>query len=250
MVRRAAERLAHAAARGQTLENDAVRSHDVRFIDSAVTTSQASAVLPLLEFSGADSSPFASGVTRTADTRRKVGPLSARARVVVLTYYPYKEYPHFDMTLAAEIRQRRPFESPEHEAYLNLVRTATALMRRETELLKAHDLTPAQFNVLRIRRGAGGDGLICREIGERMLTWDPDVTKLLDRLETRGLVTRERQPRDRRAIVARVTRKGLSMLQQVDKPMLDMVTGLLGHLGERRLKRLSELLAAARERGS
>jgi DNA-binding MarR family transcriptional regulator len=154
------------------------------------------------------------------------------------------------MKLAAEIKQRKPFESPEHEAYLNVVRTATALMRRETELLRAHDLTPAQFNVLRILRGAGSEGLICREIGERMLTWDPDITKLLDRLEAQGLVTRERQTRDRRAIVARATPGGLAMLQQVDKPMLDMVIGLLGHLGEKKLKTLSTLLEAAREKAA
>ena len=152
------------------------------------------------------------------------------------------------MSLATDIKQRKPFESPEHEAYLNLVRSATALMRREAELLQTHDLTPAQFNVLRILRGAGRDGLICREIAERMLTWDPDVTKLLDRLEARGLVTRERQPHDRRAIVARVMPKGLSMLEKVDKPMLDMVRGLLGHLGEKKLKTLSALLEAARAR--
>lgn len=151
------------------------------------------------------------------------------------------------MSLAAEIRQRRPFESLEHEAYLNLVRTATALMRRETELLKARDLTPPQFNVLRILRGAGSEGLICRAIGERMLTYDPDVTKLLDRLEARGLVTRQRQSTDRRAIVARITPAGLRVLQEVDRPMLDLVVGLLGHLGERRLKTLSTLLEAARE---
>jgi DNA-binding MarR family transcriptional regulator len=150
------------------------------------------------------------------------------------------------MSLAGEIRQRKPFESLEHEAYLNLVRSATALMRRETELLQTHELTPAQFNVLRILRGAGRDGLICREIAERMLTWDPDVTKLLDRLEARGLVTRERQPRDRRAIVARITPNGISMLEKVDKPMLDMVSGLLGHLGQKKLKTLSALLEAAR----
>jgi DNA-binding MarR family transcriptional regulator len=151
------------------------------------------------------------------------------------------------MSLAAEIKQRRPFESLEHEAYLNLVRTATALMRRETELLKTHELTAPQFNVLRILRGAGSEGLICRAIGERMLTYDPDVTKLLDRLEARGLVTREQQSTDRRAIVARITRAGLRVLQEVDKPMLDLVVGLLGHLGAGRLKTLSTLLEEARE---
>jgi DNA-binding MarR family transcriptional regulator len=153
------------------------------------------------------------------------------------------------MSLAADIKQRKPFESPEHEAYLNLVRTATALMRREAELLKAHDLTPAQFNVLRILRGAAGEGLICREISDRMLAYDPDVTKLLDRLEARGLARRERQAADRRAITARITPAGLRVLQTVDTPMLDLVVGLLGHLGRRgKLRMLSSLLEAARER--
>ncbi len=152
--------------------------------------------------------------------------------------------------LRAEIKQRKPFESPEHEAYLNLVRTASALMRREAELLKAYELTPAQFNVLRILRGAGAEGLICREIGERMLAYDPDVTKLLDRLEARGLVTRERKAEDRRAVVARISAEGSRMLEAVDKPMLALVVGLLGHLGAGRLKTLSTLLEAAREKAA
>jgi DNA-binding MarR family transcriptional regulator len=151
------------------------------------------------------------------------------------------------MKLAAEIRQRKAFESPEHEVYLNLVRTATALMRREAELLKAHDLTPAQFNVLRILRGAGKDGLICREIGERMLAYDPDVTKLVDRLEARGLAVRQRRVTDRRAITVNITADGLRLLDRADKPMLDLVVGLLGHLSGRQLKTLSRLLEAARE---
>lgn len=151
------------------------------------------------------------------------------------------------MKLAAEIKQRKSFESPEHEAYLNLIRTATALMRREAELLKAHDLTPAQFNVLRILRGAGKDGLICREIGERMLAYDPDVTKLLDRLEARGLAVRRRQDADRRAIGVRITTDGLRLLAAVDGPMSELVESLLGHLGERKLKTLSALLEAARD---
>jgi DNA-binding MarR family transcriptional regulator len=154
------------------------------------------------------------------------------------------------MSLAADIKQRKPFESPEHEAYLNLVRTATVLMRREAELLKSYKLTPAQFNVLRILRGAGAEGLICREIGDRMITYDPDVTKLLDRLEARRLVARERQQADRRAIVARITPDGLRLLQRVDKPMLDLVVGLLGHLGGKKLKTLSALLEGARETAS
>ena len=152
------------------------------------------------------------------------------------------------MSLATEIKQRKPFEGGEHEAYLNLVRTATALMRRESELLKQYDLTPAQFNVLRILRGAAADGLICREVGERMLAYDPDVTKLLDRLESRGMVTRQRQAADRRAIVARITPTGLRTLERVDKPMLELVVGLLRHLGPQKLRTLSTLLEAAREK--
>lgn len=121
-------------------------------------------------------------------------------------------------------------------------------MRREAEVLNAHNLTPAQFNVLRVLRGAGTEGRIWREIGERMLAYDPDVRKLLDRLEGRGLVTRARRPSDRRAIVACITPDGLRTLKAVDKPLLDLVVGLLGHLGEKKLKTLSTLLEATREK--
>lgn len=152
------------------------------------------------------------------------------------------------MPLAAEIQQRKPFASPEHEAYLNLVRTAAALARHEVEQLRPFDLTSSQYNVLRILRGAGAEGLNCREIGERMLTFDPDVTKLLDRLEARGLVTRERQKHDRRVVVARISPEGLELLARMDQPIHDSLIALLGHLGEKNLKRLSALLVAAREK--
>src|SRR5687767_16007203 len=110
-----------------------------------------------------------------------------------------------------DVRQVKPFASREDEVYVSIVRTAASLMRRETELLKGYDLTPPQYNVLRILRGAGRGGLICREIGERMVTYDPDVTKLLDRLETRSLVTRERQQQDRRVIVVHISKEGLKL---------------------------------------
>ena len=90
--------------------------------------------------------------------------------------------------LQKEIRQTKPFASLEEEIFLNLQRTAEVLMRRLTEELKPSDLTPTQYNVLRILRGAEPDGLPCREISARMVTHDPDVTRLLDRLEKRGLV--------------------------------------------------------------
>ena len=150
--------------------------------------------------------------------------------------------------LQAEIKQTKPFGSLEDEAFVNVLKTAEAFLWKEAELLKPYELTPSQYNVLRILRGAGADGLICREIGERMVTRDPDVTKLLDRLEARGLVTRERQQRDRRVIISCITGEALEILAEIDRPLLSMTGGLLGHLGERRLKTLNALLEAAREK--
>ena len=118
--------------------------------------------------------------------------------------------------LKKELKQSKPFPTLEAEVYLNIQRTAEALLWKATELLKPYDLTPTQYNVLRILRGAGTNGLICREIGERMVSRDPDVTKLLDRLETRDLITRERDHKDRRVIIARVTEAGLKLLEELD----------------------------------
>ena len=94
--------------------------------------------------------------------------------------------------LQAEIKQTKPFRSLEDEAYLNVLRTADALLRKEVELLKDYGLSPTQYNALRILRGAGDAGVTCSELSDRMLTKDPDVTRLIDRLETRRLLTRAR----------------------------------------------------------
>lgn len=152
--------------------------------------------------------------------------------------------------LREEIKQTKPFASLEDEVFVNVLKTAEAFFWKEAELLKPYELTPSQYNVLRILRGAGQEGLICREIGERMVARDPDITKLLDRLEGRGLVTRERQQKDRRVIVVRATDEALKILAEIDGPVLELTGGLLGHLGERRLKTLNTLLDAAREKAS
>src|SRR3954454_21117537 len=114
--------------------------------------------------------------------------------------------------LKDEIGKAKPFESVEQEVFLNLLRTADALMAEVTEFLKPHGVSPTQYNVLRILRGAGAGccggghadpgtrGLACREVGERMITRDPDMTRLLDRLEDRGFIVRERDRKDRRMI--------------------------------------------------
>jgi DNA-binding MarR family transcriptional regulator len=145
-----------------------------------------------------------------------------------------------------ELKQTRPFASEAVEAYINLLRTADALSRPIDALLKPFDLSGQQYNVLRILRGAGPDGLPCGEIGERMITRDPDVTRLLDRLERRGLITRARDQRDRRVVTARITTDGLRILRELDRPVAEAHQKQLGHLGRRRLAALIRLLEQAR----
>lgn len=149
--------------------------------------------------------------------------------------------------LRKAIQQNKPFASLEAEAVLNIIRTADALGRNGAEFLKSFDLTSTQFNVLRILRGACDQGLNCREISERMIKFDPDVTRLLDRLEVRGLVARSRDSKDRRVITVRITAAASDILKQLDQKMIDLHKQQIGHLGERRLKILIGLLETARE---
>lgn len=145
-----------------------------------------------------------------------------------------------------EITQRKPFRGLEDEAFVNIQRTADALMQGLAATLKPAGLSPTQYNVLRILRGAGPEGLACREIGERMITRDPDVTRLLDRLEERGLVARSRGAEDRRVIFTRITEVGLEILARLDAPIAALHARQLRHLGPERLRTLIGLLEAAR----
>lgn len=149
--------------------------------------------------------------------------------------------------IQAEIKQSRPFPSIEEEAFLNVLRTANALSQGASELLKAHDLTLTQYNVLRILRGAGEKGLTAGEVGERMITRDPDVTRLLDRLEKRGLAERWRCTHDRRVVWTRITQAGLDLIAPLDQPVTDLHRAQLSHLGQDRLEKLIDLLEATRE---
>jgi DNA-binding MarR family transcriptional regulator len=135
--------------------------------------------------------------------------------------------------------------SPEETAFLDLLRTADMLSRGMVGVLKAEDLSTTQYNVLRILRGSPA-GLPCGEIASRMITRDPDVTRLLDRMEKRGLISRTRETRDRRLVTARITQDGLKLVDRMDEPVQEIHRKLLGHLGKDRLRALSELLAAAR----
>ncbi len=140
----------------------------------------------------------------------------------------------------------RAARSLEQQVFIEVMRTADTLVRGLERVLKPAGLSLTQYNVLRILRGAGPGGLSCRETAERMLTHDPDLTRLLDRLEARGLVTRSRQRRDRRVINVRVTAKGLALLRTLDQPVLEARRRQLQHLGRRRLQALARLLAEAR----
>ena len=148
--------------------------------------------------------------------------------------------------LGQEIRQAKPFVSPEEEAFLGMQRTASLLMQALGRELRRHDLTPPLYNVLRILRGAGPDALTCGEIGERLVSPGPDVTRLLDRLEQRDLVTRLRDAEDRRIVRARITKKGIALLDELDEPVKETLAALLGHLGPKKLQTLSRLLEEAR----
>jgi DNA-binding MarR family transcriptional regulator len=133
----------------------------------------------------------------------------------------------------------------EEAAYVALARTTELLSRPLAQLLKSEDLSLTQYNVLRILRGSP-DGLTCGEIASRMITRDPDITRLLDRLEQRRLITRCRDAQDRRVVLARVTPEGLQTLARLDRPVQDAHRRALGHLGPERLRTLLRLLAACR----
>lgn len=148
--------------------------------------------------------------------------------------------------LREEIKQTKPFANKEEEVYLNLQRTAEALRWAVVETLKPYELTPVQYNVLRILRGAGTEGVMCSEISERLVTKDSDITRLLDRLVARSLVSRERAEKDRRAVFARITSEGLNLLSELDEPVLQVSKEQLGHLGADLLEQLNALLVLAR----
>jgi DNA-binding MarR family transcriptional regulator len=152
--------------------------------------------------------------------------------------------------IAGAIKQTKPFQGPEHAAYIAIQRAASELTQDVTELLKPAGLSGAQYNVLRILRGAGKGGLACGEIGDRLVARDPDITRLLDRMEQRGLVSRARQEDDRRVVTARITRKGLDLLGDLDERVHGLHRVQLSHLGATKLAQLIQLLNAVVQRSS
>ena len=148
--------------------------------------------------------------------------------------------------LREEIRQKRPFSSVQEEVLLALTRTADVLAVPLNEVLRGSGLSSSQYNVLRILRGSAPDGLACGEISERMVRRDPDLTRLLDRLEARGLVERTRGTTDRRVVRATITREALQLLETLDPQVEASLEQVLGHVPETRLRTLVDLLEEAR----
>lgn len=149
--------------------------------------------------------------------------------------------------LQAELRQTKSFSSIHAEAFLNLVRTAEQMQHALRLRLKPYGITETQYNSLRILRGAGAHGLTCAEIGERLVSQDPDITRLLGRLERQGLVRRGRGEKDRRIVLTKITAAGLDRLKETDPVVNDTVHALLAHLSQADLRTLVDLLERARQ---
>jgi DNA-binding MarR family transcriptional regulator len=145
-----------------------------------------------------------------------------------------------------EIKQTRPFSSRAQEATIGLMRTADLVRRAVGEVVEPYGITLQQYNVLRILRGAGADGLPTLEIAERMIEEAPGITRLIDRLEKKRLVARERCDKDRRRVWCRITREGLALLKKLDAPILDADSLALGSMTSKELMRLISLLDRAR----
>src|SRR5438552_13393531 len=140
-------------------------------------------------------------------------------------------------------KSSRPPISLENRVFIGLLQSADALTQEAEHLVKAAGLTGAQYNVLRILRGAEPAGLPCKGISDRMISHDPDMTRLLDRMEKRGLITRERQFDDRRVVKTRITSEGLDILRKLDAPVQDLHRRQFSTISGDRLK----VLAAALE---
>jgi len=153
-------------------------------------------------------------------------------------------------SLLQDLRQNKPFSSLQQEAHLSVVRTASALTDQVEDLLKPYGISSTQYNVLRILRGAGDEGLCRNELRDRMLTRMPDMTRLLDRMEEAGLVTRARERDDRRMVLTRITPRGLELLGELDRPITELHRGQLARLTDEELRSLIDLLRVVRESNS
>jgi DNA-binding MarR family transcriptional regulator len=151
--------------------------------------------------------------------------------------------------LQAELKQNKPFKSLQEEAVLSITRTAAVLEHGVAQALRPHEITFTQYNVLRILRGAGAQGLCRLEVGERLVRRVPDVTRLLDRMEDNGLIARRRGKDDRRYVATHITPKGLDLVAAIDREICEIHNRQIGHVDARSLRLLIEVLTKVRARG-
>jgi DNA-binding MarR family transcriptional regulator len=136
----------------------------------------------------------------------------------------------------------------EDQTFVALMKAADALAQEAEQVLKAKGLTGAQYNVLRILRGAEPGGLACSSIGERMISHDPDMTRLLDRMEKRSLITRQRQSDDRRVVKTRITANGMEILKRLEQPIRELHRRQFQHMAGPRVRTLAGLLGEILQR--
>jgi DNA-binding MarR family transcriptional regulator len=148
--------------------------------------------------------------------------------------------------LQQEIHQTKAIRLLEEEATLNIVRTADVLMLALMDVLKPYTLSATQYNVLRILRGAGDEGASCKDIGSRLVARDPDITRMMDRLEQRDLVTRGRAKEDRRVVTHRLTKAGMELVNELDRPIEALHRKSIGHMKAEKLRELVGLLEEVR----
>ena len=151
-------------------------------------------------------------------------------------------------SLQQEIKQNKPFVSLKHEVLVNLNRTVAVISHEMEQKLKPFGLTPTQFNVLRILRGAGEEALCQYEVGERLVARVPDVPRLLARMEKNGLIKRRRAPGDKRVVTSLITRQGLSVLDELDNVLVQWERDALKHFSNEQLLTLNQLLNLARQK--
>ena len=149
-------------------------------------------------------------------------------------------------TLREELRQQKPFRSLREEALVSIARTEAVTRERLERVLAPHGLSMTQYNVLRILRGAGPAGLCRNDIGDRLISRMPDVSRLLDRMESAGLVSRVRSTQDRRLVNTTLTPKGRALVDELDADMSDAQKRQLGHMTNEQLRTLVDLLGLAR----
>ena len=152
-------------------------------------------------------------------------------------------------TLKEDLRQKKGFTSLQQEAFLNVLRTSSALTDDLEDLLRPYGISATQYNVLRILRGSESDGMCRNEVRDRMLTRMPDMTRLLDRMEEAGWVTRAREREDRRMVLTRISPAGQALLKELDAPVNALHRSQLDRLDEDQLRSLIDLLTLARESG-